>query len=273
MLAALLAGGIAGSSGGTSTAPAAAAAAAPASPAAPKVASAAPAGRFEFRSLGDAGEAARYAVWTPPGFDSTKVWPCIVFLHGSGECGDDGVKPTRVGIGPALTANPERWPAVVVFPQKPREEEEWEEHEDRVLAVLAAVKKELRIDPARIALTGNSQGGHGAWYVGARHRDLWSCLVPVCGYGRARTVAPRIDGLPVWAFHGLLDDLVNPEDTRQIVGELRARRARGASAGAGAAEVRMTLYPGVNHGSWEAAYAEPELAGWILNQRRVGGTP
>jgi len=225
---------------------------------------------FTLRELTIGGESHRYAVWTPPGYDSTRAWPCLVFLHGSGECGDDGEKPTRIGLGPQLVAHPERWPFVVLFPQKPRDEEEWEEREDVVLAALDSVRRDYAVDTARIALTGVSQGGHGAWYLGARHARLWSCLVPVAGYGRWRTVAPRVEGLPVWAFHGLRDDLLSPEDTRQIVGEIRARRARLGRPGADSLAVRMTLYPEANHNSWDAAYSEPELPRWILAQRRGG---
>jgi len=227
-----------------------------------------PTGRFAPHVLTLGAESHRYAVWIPPGYDSTRAWPCIVALHGSGECGDDGEKPTRIGLGPELVAHPERWPFVVLFPQKPREEEEWEEREDVVLAALDSVRSAYAIDSSRIALTGMSQGGHGAWYLGARHPAIWSCLVPVCGYGRARSVAPRVMSLPVWAFHGLRDDLVNPEDTRLIVAEIRARRARLGAPPADSVRARMTLFPDANHDAWDPAYSDPELPRWILAQRR-----
>ena len=59
-----------------------------------------------------------------------------MFLNGSGECGTDGLKQTWQGLGPALLAHPERWPFVVVLPQKPSEDEEWEEREDLVFGAL-----------------------------------------------------------------------------------------------------------------------------------------
>ena len=223
---------------------------------------------FVVRELTIGGALHRYAVWTPPDYDAARAWPCLVFLHGSGEWGDDGEKPTRIGLGPQLAAHPERWPFVVVFPQKPTEEEEWEEREDVVLAALDSVRRDYAVDSTRIALTGMSQGGHGTWYLGARHARRWSCLVPVCAYGRARSVAPRVAALPVWAFHGLRDDLVNPEDTRLIVGEIRARRARLGHPPSDSLVVRMTLYPEANHNAWDPAYSEPELPRWILAQRR-----
>jgi predicted peptidase len=157
-----------------------------------------------------------YAVWLPPGYTKSRRWPAVVFLHGSGECGTDGRAQTRVGLGPALQSHPERWPCVVFFPQKPTVEFEWEEREseDLLLAMLDRFFHDYRVDRHRVALVGMSQGGHGVWMMGARHPGLWTCLVPVCAYGRARTVSPRVIRLPVWAFHGMRDHTVEPNDTR-----------------------------------------------------------
>jgi len=222
-----------------------------------------PSSSFQFRYLRVKGESMACAVWVPPGYDRARAWPCIVFLNGSGECGTDGLKQTWQGIGPELQAHPERWPFVVVLPQKPREIEEWEEREDLVFSALGAAKKRWNLDPERIALTGVSQGGHGVWMIGARHPELWSCLVPVCGYGRALTVAARVAKLPVWAFQGLKDDVVDPRETQGIVAELeRLTRAAGRAA------PRLTLYPDLGHGCWAAVYADSALPAWMLEQRR-----
>lgn len=215
------------------------------------------------------GERFVYTVWRPPGYESSRRWPGVVFLHGAGECGRDGEKPTGIGLGPALAAHPERWPFVVVFPQKPREEEEWEEREDLVLAVVRDALRRERIDPARVALTGMSQGGHGAWMIAARSPRMWSAVVPVGGYGRPRTIASRVRGLPVWAFHGGEDDVVLPRESELVVAEIR--RLRSAPGSGDSAGARLTIYPRANHNSWDSAYAEPELPGWLLAQRREGG--
>ena len=220
-----------------------------------------------YRTVRVQGESHRYAVYVPPGYDTAHDWPCIVFLHGSGECGRDGEQPTRIGLVPAILAHPERWPCVVVIPQKPLDSEEWEEREALVLATLKATRREFKIAGDRIVLAGMSQGGHGVWMIGARHPRMFSCLVPVCGYGRARTVSTRVAQLPVWAFHGLKDDIVDPEETRAIIQGIWAERSR---LGLDPAVARVTLYPDVNHGAWEVAFLEPELPGWMLAQRRAG---
>jgi len=218
-------------------------------------------GRYIEERVRVAGTTHRFRIWLPPGHTPARHMPGIVFLHGSGECGDDPAAPTRIGLGPRLEESPERWPFIVVFPQKPHDAEEWEEREALVLAATDLAIRRHGMDPGRVALAGMSQGGHGTWLIGARHPQRWNCLVPICGYGRGRTVGPRIAALPVWAFHGLKDDIIDPRDTDDIVHWAREARQR---LGLDPADIRKTMYPEANHGSWEPALREPALPGWIL---------
>ncbi len=217
-------------------------------------------GRFVEDHVTLGGRTHAFRVWLPPSHEKGARRPGIVFLHGSLESGLDPELPTRVGLGPRLAASPEAWPFVVAFPQKPSVEEEWVEQEALVLAVRERLIEAHGVEPRRVALTGISQGGHGVWFIGARHPERWSCLVPVCGYGRGRSLGRRAAPLPVWAFHGLRDDVVDPRETREIVRWARERRLE---LGLDPEGIRMTLYPEANHGSWDAAYAETELPGWI----------
>ena len=217
--------------------------------------------RFSYRDVRVAGKIHRYAAWLPPGFDRTGAkWPAIVFLHGSGESGTDGEKPIKIGLGPALQAHPERWPFVVLFPQKPTADEEWWEHEALVLATLEDAARHLHVDARRVALTGMSQGGHGTWMIGARHPQRWRCLVPVCGYGRAQTVATRLRRMPIWCFQGMNDDVVLPRDTQEIVRWLREFQQQ---EGMDSTLVRATFFPDANHNAWDPAFATEDLPGWI----------
>lgn len=218
-------------------------------------------GRFEYRTVRVDGASHRYAAWLPPDYAAGgRARPAIVFLHGSGECGDDGEKPVRVGLGPALQAHPERWPFVVLFPQKPTADEEWWEHEALVFAVLKDASSHFGVDTKRVALAGMSQGGHGTWMIGARHPERWRCLVPVCGYGRAQTVATRIRNVPVWCFQGMKDDVVLPHESQEIVRWMEELKRSG---GLDTTNLRATFYPDANHNSWDRAFAEEELPGWI----------
>jgi predicted peptidase len=237
---------------------------------------AAPYTGFVFSSLELGGRSYPYALYVPRAYDPSRSWPLILFLHGKGECGRDGSRQLRVGLAPELVARPERWPFLVLFPQKPGDDEEWEQHEIALLAMLDEVAGSFRVDPSRVLLTGLSQGGHGTWVLGARHPERWAALVPICGYaaaprrdhladdlggpfiGGAGDLAPALSRLPIWAFHGEADDVVPVAATLELVAAVQA---------AGGSPI-VTVLPGVGHNAWEAAYSKPQLAEWMLQQVR-----
>jgi predicted peptidase len=228
-----------------------------------------PAG-FLFRSIKHEGRELKYVVYVPRAYDPSRAWPLILFLHGSGESGTDGSRQLAQGLPRELVWNPDLWPFIAIIPQKPSQDTEWEQYDLELVQMVAHARREYNVDPARLLLTGLSQGGHGAWVLGARHPELWAAVVPVCGYagaghdgadvfrGSAADLAGRLGGIPVWAFHGEADDVVPVAETRAMVEALKAAGSK----------PRATFYPGVGHGSWERAYGEKELPRWLLAQRR-----
>jgi predicted peptidase len=60
----------------------------------------------------------------PRDYTAARRWPLVLFLHGQGESGTDGWRQLLQGLPPALFAAPERWPAIVLLPQKPDPENE-----------------------------------------------------------------------------------------------------------------------------------------------------
>lgn len=199
------------------------------------------------------GEVHRYQVFVPEAYEAGRPWPLIVFLNGRGECGRDGRRQATVGLGKAIRRQPERWPFVVVFPQKPVKRTQWGDHDDLVQATLAATEKQYAIDPARRFLTGLSQGGSGAWELGSKHAATFCAVAPVCGYRLGTWKVKGLVGTPVWAFHGEADKVVPMAQSQLLCGELR--KAGGAPA--------LTTYPGVGHNSWDDAYGGSALAEWF----------
>ncbi|MEP6470966.1 MAG: PHB depolymerase family esterase [Acidobacteriota bacterium] len=217
-----------------------------------------------------------YLVYVPRDYDAARRWPLVLFLHGQGESGTDGWRQLLQGLPPALFAAPERWPAIVLLPQKPDSDREWESYEKALLALVDRARRTWAIDPERVILTGLSQGGHGSWVLGARHPDVWAAVGPVCGYAAARRrdaagripadafggtaadLAKPLASTPVWAFHGAIDDVVPVAETEAMIAALRA--AGGTP--------RVTIVPKVGHGVWSRAYEDPEFAAWLIAQRR-----
>lgn len=234
-------------------------------------ADAAPARGFILKELPTETTPLLYAAYVPRSYDASKSWPCILFLHGSGESGRDGLKQVIQGLGGAIQWNESEWPFIVLFPQKPKESAQWEDYDAAVMAMLARTQSEYAIDPDRVYLTGLSQGGHGTWSFASNHPGTFAALAPICGYDRPMTpahIAASIGDVPVWAFHGLADNVVRPEDTTRVIDAIRAARTGNADA----AEVKLSLYEGVNHGSWDRAYRTEKLAAWFLAHTRAKPT-
>ena|SRR5579872_3270954 len=213
---------------------------------------------FLFKELRQNNRDYKYTVYVPRNYDPARKWPLIVFLHGAGECGTDGVHQITQGIGTAVMADPDRWPFLIVFPQKPQVSDAWENHDDAVMAMLRKTMVDYSVDPARLYLTGISQGGHGTWAIGSNHADLWAAIAPICGYGGPGIQLAALKTMPIWCFHGEADTAVSVGESRALVGSLRGL---GSSA-------KLTTYPGVGHNSWDRAYRQERLSDWFLEHRR-----
>jgi predicted peptidase len=223
----------------------------------------------------------RYVVYLPREFTRKETWPVIVALHGGGEYGSDGMRHTNVGLAPAIRRNPERFPAIVIFPQaKADGAPGWQlEGGTAAIAALDRSIKEFRGDPTRVILTGYSAGGNGTWSIASRYPERFAAIVPVCSFVTRFTgvaskveypplapagadphgyVAQKVSKLPVWMFHGDADKTVLPDDSRKMFAALKAIGAN----------VRYSELPGVNHNAWDPAYGNAELIDWMLRQRR-----
>lgn len=214
-----------------------------------------------------------YQIYVPENYDSAEQWPVILFLHGAGERGNDGVKQAEVGLGKAIRSNEQQWPGIVVFPQVPSNESWQGVAGDVAMAALDATMEEFNTDASRQYLTGLSLGGNGTWYLGYHHADRFAAMVPICGFvgfgDRFPSFTPASDGdpysaiaaaivkVPTWIFHGDADVIVPVEESRKMSAALQ-------SAGA---EVHYTELPGVNHNSWDDAYASDEMIEWLFSQR------
>jgi len=232
---------------------------------------------FLDRSVTLSGHAYHYQVYVPADYATKPSWPAILFLHGAGERGDDGLLQTNVGLAPAIRQNPSRYPAIVVFPQVPRDSQWVGTPGDMAVAALQQTMREFHVDRNRVYLTGLSMGGHGTWYVAYQHPELFAAVVPICGWvrefpqfrgsvpavpGDSAAVMPnlvqRLGKTPIWIFHWGVDQVVNVNGSREPAAALKA-------AGA---DVHYTELLGLNHNSWDAAYASDEFRNWLFAQQR-----
>lgn len=226
---------------------------------------------FLDREIQHAGDTYRYQVYLPRDYSESRQWPVILFLHGAGERGSDGLKQTQVGLGRAIRLNPERWPAITVFPQVPADGRWQGDVAAMAMAALDATMQEFATDASRSYLTGLSLGGNGSWYLGHHHADRFAAVLAVCGFVQLDSrfesfvagsgdpyaaVADSLRNTPVWVVHGDADVVVPVDESRKMVSALQ-------SAGA---EVHYTELPGVNHNSWDAAYGDLDIITWLFAQ-------
>ena len=208
-------------------------------------------------TFGPAGspESLHYLLYLPETYEkeTSKKWPLVIFLHGSGERGTDINSVRKNGLPHELDQRGTT-PYILIAPQCPANTK-W--NIANLDGMLSDALKRYRIDTQRVIITGLSLGGFGSWGWACAHPERFAGVIPVCGgIDPAQTVT--LKGMPIWGFHGDKDGSV------KIEGHLAAIEA----AKKNGADVKFTVYPGVGHNSWEKAYAEPELEGWILARVR-----
>lgn len=194
----------------------------------------------------------QYLLSLPADYDKQEKWPLVLFLHGSGECGDN-VEVVKKN-GPPKYAEEKPYPFILLSPQAP--EERWDIPSLKVL--LDDVIANNKVDPDRVYVTGLSLGGGATWHLTAAYPDLFAAAAPVCGWNPKASTAPKIKDIPYWVFHGDADKAVPLKHSQRMVDALKPLGT----------EIKFTVYPGVGHDCWNQAYAEPELWTWLLSHSR-----
>jgi predicted peptidase len=210
-----------------------------------------------------------YWLYLPAGYDvrSDAKWPLVLFLHGAGERGDNLDQVKRNGP-PKLVDEGRAFPFILVSPQCPADSW-WTEELEALQALLDEIIAGHAVDETRLYLTGLSMGGYGTWAWAFRSPQRFAAAAPICGGApiffrspagaqRLRQTGHPILKLPIWAFHGQDDPVVPVSES-----ELPIRNLQEAGG-----DVRLTLYAGVGHNSWERAYADPQLFDWLLGHTR-----
>jgi predicted peptidase len=213
------------------------------------------------------GGALPYRLLVPQQVD--KAMPVLLFLHGAGERGDDNQRQLIWGKDLLLKAARE-FGCIVVAPQCP-DGEKWsvvDWSQDKVTfsdepsepmrltqALIDDLTTRYDVDTDRLYIMGLSMGGYGSWDAICRWPGRFTAAAPICGGGDP-AMAERIVDTPVWAFHGDADPVVAVDLSRVMIQAIR-------DAGG---DPKYTEYPGVGHGSWTPAFAEPELLPWLTAQ-------
>jgi poly(3-hydroxybutyrate) depolymerase len=238
-----------------------------------------------------------YAEYLPPDYAAPGASPLMVFLHGYGESGDGSAEQlahlawNAIPRYVAYDGWPDDRPFVVLAPQHrvPDDPSAYSacdgvpfgascamsvQHElgnpaggsvcftpDEIEDFLSYAIDAYDVDPARVYLTGLSCGAFGGWeYLAANGGSQAAAAALVAGEGRPAWGAAgcSLGAVPIWAFHGLLDDVVDPQGSIVPIEGLDA---------CGAANAELTLYPDADHDAWTRTYAigsAVDVYGWLL---------
>ena len=235
-----------------------------------------PSSLFEKKSFCVGDFTLNYGIYLPRGYSEEKKYPLILFFHGAGERGSDNEAQFKIAIN-QFFKNPASpvYECIVVCPQCPTEYKwvnvpEWtdtsystdEIPESRPLAavvnLISHLQETLAVDPDRIYSTGLSMGAYATWDLLVRHTELFAAAIPVCG-GADYRYASRLADLPIFTFHGDIDDVVPPNGTEAMVNELIRL---------GSQKINCIYYVGGNHGIWENAFSTEGIFDWLLSQRK-----
>lgn len=217
-----------------------------------------------------------YRLYKPLNYNSQQSYPLVLFLHGSGERGNDNylqISKHCVADYLADSNNSAKYPCFILAPQCPAKEnwiENWgngpgaetnpslSDELDMVMDNIAQLKREFSIDAKRVYVIGLSMGGYGAWGLIGRYPDTFAAAVPMSSGGDSRTTLVLKDK-PIWAFHSEDDSTVYVENSREMIKNIKFVGGN----------PKYTEYPAslhLGHGCWETTYARDDLFPWLFSQ-------
>lgn len=194
-----------------------------------------------------------YLLYLPKNYNGKDKFPLMMFLHGSGERGSNLELVKKHGP-PKLIEQGIDFPFIIVSPQCPNGIR-WKTN--TLIALLDDIIKNYNVDENRIYITGLSMGGYGTWKLANEMPERLAAIIPICGWGDSWTIC-EIGDLPVWAFHGAKDNVVNPQKSQELVDALMACKGN----------AKLTIYLDANHDSWTQTYDNSEIYDWLLKQTK-----
>tara|TARA_B100000780_G_scaffold108315_1_gene75750 strand:+ start:4486 stop:5244 length:759 start_codon:yes stop_codon:yes gene_type:complete len=213
-----------------------------------------------------------FRILKPLNYDSNKQYPVHLFLHGSGERGNDNVSQLVHGGKLFLKKeNREQYNSWVIFPQASKND--WWGHSEPykfnydvkeskdmnlVVKLMDSFAERNDVDNNKIYVSGLSMGGMGTFVILNLRPNMFAAATPICGDGDPSLVSNYAKKVPIWIFHGSDDKTVHPNKS------LKMAKAIISSGGS----PKITFYENVDHGSWNNAFAEKYFLKWIHSKTK-----
>ncbi|MEM8946902.1 MAG: alpha/beta hydrolase-fold protein [Planctomycetota bacterium] len=226
-----------------------------------------------------------YRYYLPADYDSSKQYPLVLFLHGSGESGTDNDRQVRVHIGGLIDKTESEYPAVLVAPQLPQSNG-WSPFQeiDNTAEMLNSLLSTLSVDTDRLYLTGLSMGGFGSMEYVQRYNAegvsplKFAAVAPLSGafIDTSRPGVPEsLRDTPIWLAHGSSDTVVSANTSRNTYRILTGQALDapitftdtllgGPTALSG--NTRYTELTGRGHNIWSPIYTDDTFYDWMFAQ-------
>jgi len=208
----------------------------------------------------------------PKDYVSSGSFPLLLFFHGAGERGDDNVSQMNL-ISDFIESDLfQKQSSFVILPQCPAGEKwvdaDWtqltsifkdvpEKSMSLTIKLLNRVLDAYKVDTNRLYVMGLSMGGFGTWDIITRIPDKFAAAVPICGGGDEEQ-AYKLNNIPIWAFHGSKDKLVNVSRSRNIASRVKSFNGN----------IIYTEYKNVGHNAWSYAFKDSKLISWIYSKSK-----
>ena len=196
-------------------------------------------------------ENVKYLVSYPEAFSIDKKYPLIIFLHGAGTRGDNIELLRNNACFLNLKMRQERG-YILLAPLCGVGN--WNEIMASLINLVDHVRNLEYVDMKHVHLTGNSMGGYGTWELACLRSDWFASIMPICG-GGMKWMANRLVDVPVRAFHGICDMVVDPLESLEMA---KAVNRRGGHA-------ELILFPKLEHNCWDKVYSTEENYDWLLS--------
>jgi len=185
-------------------------------------------------------------------------FPLLISLHGIGESGSVLSRLKNDGL-PKILDGYDSFPFIVVSPQCPSTTEWYYDRTDLlVISLLDSVIARYPVDTDRIYVTGYSMGGIGTLDLAIRHPSRFAALLPCAFRIEPGWDLCTIKDIPMWAFHGQLDNVIPFANAQSVITALIACGGNPT----------FTVYPDAYHDSWTQTYANPAVYEWLRTKSK-----
>ena len=197
----------------------------------------------------------RYWLYTPE--NPVENMPLIVYLHGGSGKGEDLELITGVdGFPQYIRDGKIACDAYIIFPQCPSDQKGWKTMSGKIEELIAYTCDTFHINTEKISLTGHSMGGTGTWSLALGNPDLYYKVAPMSGsVTMSDKNVEKLSNLPIWAFVGDKDKIVDPESSIAMVEALQGVNA----------DAQITIFEGADHFAVpELGYLGTDVIQWLI---------